>query len=432
MLVVFSESSPEELAQRLGIATWYNEFRNEDFNYCVRREIAQEILACRALQIPYVVIREPSFFKADNEEVIIDSNCELDALDPNTTLVLRINGKAVLPEKLRLFPQLNSEGQNLQVDQWPDHISHPDRFLKRAVVRMNEEFFAKSFLSGDLESPFMPFFLKTVAKSQLHHVITSPLELNGLIKSVQTVRDNFPSLAKDVRDVPGDTVVALHQFADWYCPYREAQIKGEIRVINLSEGVILSTIMQIVRESTHKGEYRAFIINGEVSSLSAYLDYDHAEVPEAISDFAQAFAEEHRHLAPSYVADFCLTDQGPVLIELNSFTYSGRYIDNDPGLLYSDLERLLGVDRSVLCEPRIAVPEKAQTDHPDPDQVAVNFGEPALALLANQAEQMCDEYGDPMETSLTQRFAKALQEHEKGLPKVGSLSHSTPPLSDLG
>lgn len=408
MLVVFSDSSREELAQHLGIATWYNEFRNEDLEYCIRRERAQEILACRALKIPYVVVAEPSFLGAEVDEPILDTNCELAALDPSTPLVLRLYADASLPEKLRVFPLLVSKGHEKQVEQWPNHVVSPEFFLKRQVIQMSQALFSSSFLSGDLVTPL---FLKSAKKSVLHHIVGSALELNGLIKTAQGIARDFPSLAGQVRNLPADQVVALHKYPDYDCPYR-GPVKGRFKVIDLSEGVIISSVMNILREPDHRGEYRAFIINGEVSSLSAYRDYDHSPVPDEVGQFAQVFAEQHRHVAPAYVADFCLTDKGPALVELNDFAYAGRYVDNDPGLLYCDLERFVGVDRSVLCDPRVPVPPKAETLRPETDDVVVDFGEPALPWALAGMDRPEPDLNQASDTALVQRFKNALVDKE--------------------
>jgi hypothetical protein len=406
MLVVFSESSREELAQSLGIVTWYNEFRNEDLEYCIRRERAQEILACRALKIPYVVIAEPSFLGQPVDNPILDTNCEIDALDPATFLVLRLRADQPLPDRLRIFPLLVPKGFEEQVNQWPNHICDPAFFLKRHVMQMSQSLFSQSFLSGDLT---LPLFLKSTRKSDLHHVVSSALELNGLIKTARTITTDFPGLAGQVRGLPANHVVALHKSPDWDCPYR-GPVKGRIKVIDLNDGVIISSVMNILREPEHKGEYRAFIVNGEVSSISAYRDYDHTPVPGEISEFAQMFADNHRHVAPAYIADFCMTDKGPALVELNGLAYAGRYIDNDPGLLYSDLERFAGSDKSVLCEPRVAVPARSETLLPESDEVVVDFGEPALAILPLQADRPSAQLHDAPESALLERFKKALAE----------------------
>lgn len=416
MLVVFSAPSQGELAQYLGIATWHNDFRNEELEYCLRRERAQEILACRALKIPYVVIAEPDLLGGDSDNPILDANCELGALSTATPLVLRLQGNAVLPERLRAFPPLVSNGHDRQVEQWPGHIASPELFLKRHVIQMSQALFSQSFLSGDLVTPL---FLKSMKKSELHHVVESQLELRGLIKTAQDVREKFPMLAGQIRGLPDDHVVAIHQRPDYECPYR-GTVRGRIKAIDLSEGVIISSVMDIVRAPDHKGEYRAFIVNGEVSSVSAYRDYDHTPVPSQITDFAQMFAEEHRHIAPAYIADFCLTTQGPVLIELNELAYSGRYIDNDPGLLYSDLERFAGVDRSVICAPRVQIPSREDTVLPETDDVVVDFGEPALALMPFGLDRPQPKVVEA-ETSLVARFEKALVDPS---PIVDNPQHS--------
>ena len=58
-------------------------------------------------------------------------------------------------------------------------------------------------------------------------------------------------------------------------------------------------------------------------------------MPKAAREFAQAFAQAQRDVLPiAYVVDVADTEAGYQVIELNQFSWSGRYLDNRPLSLY--------------------------------------------------------------------------------------------------
>jgi hypothetical protein len=81
-------------------------------------------------------------------------------------------------------------------------------------------------------------------------------------------------------------------------------------------------------------------IRNRVSSISRHLDYDtDHEIPQAVSDFAEAFVAAHTDTLPAfYVLDIAEDAQhGPVVIELNGIIASGRYEKNSFTQLLRDL-----------------------------------------------------------------------------------------------
>ena len=152
--------------------------------------------------------------------------------------------------------------------------------------------------------------------------------------------------------------MAFFQMPEWYCPYRDSMEPGRLCLFDPEEGVMFSEVLEFERHLEHKGEFRSFIVDGKVTSLSSYTDYQSYPVPEEIQKLAEEFAQQNSHLAPAYVADFGMTERGPVLIELNSLKHSGRYIGNDPVALLQAIEQHIGVvDRRFIREPLVAVPE---------------------------------------------------------------------------
>ena len=398
MLVVFQESNKDTLAQGLGIVTWYNEFRNEEYNYCVAREKAQEVLTCRELGIPYVVISKD--LMGDNR--VIDCNCDLKALPSDTTLVLRCYPGAKLPSSIDRFQKWLSPDEMRNVDQWPSTVTQADHFFKRHIMTIDRDLMAQLLQDQVLS---FPLFVKTVEKTDFHHVIFSQEELSRNLMTVEQARKAVPHKGAELEGLFGDTAVLVLKRPDWYCEYREQMIAGRISLNTLEAGLIVSDVMEIERADSHKGEYRAYFVNGQLSSISAYLDYDHAEVPAEIRHFAEAFGIANAHLAKGFVADFCLTPKGPALVEMNDFCYSGRYIDNDPAALFADIKRHFGDPVFDLVEPMIKIPTLAQTDHPDPDRVAVDFGTPT-ELLFNDDDTLSAK-GPEEPSRLMARFGRA-------------------------
>lgn len=380
MLIVFQSSSKGQLAQSLGIATWYNDYPEEDFQYCIEREKAQEILSCRALGIPYVVLSKGFF---DGE--LIDTNVEIKSLPKDTALVLRCSSSVKLPGMLAHLRRWITDAEMARVGNWPDHICQPDVYLKRFVTSMSRDLFSEIIRSGNLA---FPLFIKTLEKSNFHQIVSSARELAQHFISVENVMARYPHKGAAVEGLALDTLVRVDKKEDWYCPYRDQTIQGRVEIDTLEEGIILSDVMDLKRTSNHKGEYRGYFINGELSSISAYMDYESNEVPQRLRSFANEFGRAHGHLAKAFVADFGMTDQGPVLIELNEFGYSGRYVDNDPIALFQDLAVLFDLRGIHLIAPQVPTPGLAQTTHPavKPAESTIDFGMPSQLIFSSDDE----------------------------------------------
>lgn len=366
MLVVFEFSSVGELSEYMYVAKHANDVQNEELDYCLGREKAHEILACRDLKIPYVVLERPTFFRKEDErssgQAIIDCNVDVSALDVDTRLVYRTLSSNVDCEALKRFRPFITEEANHAVTHWPTSIKNPAKYLKREVTELSATAFNGGMRTGAFN---LPFFLKGVEKGSglsLRHVIEEQSELDALVKTAGELRRRFgqmvPITAKD------DDFVAYAQMPDWECPYRGDQ-KGRVYFFQPKEGVIISSVLKFDHKPDHKAEYRCFIVDGKVSSISTYTDYVAYPVPEMISKMACEFAADNADLAPGFVADFGVTDRGPVMIELNSFSQSGRYIGNDAFALYRDLDLLLGADRSSIKKPVVSVPTHAYDNDDD-------------------------------------------------------------------
>jgi hypothetical protein len=340
MIIIFSELSESSLGEALNVAEHHFHEVNENFDYCVKRERAKEILTLRDLGIPYVVLSSMGKRQdAEDPANVIDTNVDLNCLPNQFTVVMRTDKTVHLPSRLAAQPQLLSESQQLAVGHWPDVIHQPDVFLKRAVHMMSHAEFSQRLQAGEVPTPL---FIKGVEKGttelSLHHVFNDQADLDEMFFSVKDALVEFPHLAKgSLRDLDDNLQVIMKEGEPWYCEYRESMQRGRLHLFVPKEGLILSEVLQIEKGPTAKQEFRAFIVNGKVTSLSAYVDYESVPVPDEIRAMAEDFAKANAHIAPAFVADFGVTDRGPVLIEMNDFYRSGRYLDNDPVALYQAL-----------------------------------------------------------------------------------------------
>jgi hypothetical protein len=101
---------------------------------------------------------------------------------------------------------------------------------------------------------------------------------------------------------------------------------------------MLSEVINIRSDDLKTLEYRAFIVDGQVSSISRYVDYEETTTPDSVVSHAREFAKSFKDKLPTvYVADFAETDKGVELVELNPYENSGRYLWNDPTHLFLDV-----------------------------------------------------------------------------------------------
>lgn len=365
MLVVFEFESADSLSDFLGVAAHGDTEQNEEMDYCINREHAGEILACRALEIPYVVVTKKLSFGDKIKPVeIIDTNTDLTKMSLASQVVMRLNSVNLSHPDLDGFPRYISEVNDDVVKHWPRHLNNSDHFLRRTVVDLSKARFNEMMASGDIRTPL---FIKGVEKGSgfsLHHVLQTEDDLHAMIKPLGDLKALFADKMIFDPSAKDSDFMAFFQMPEWYCPYRDSIEPGRLCLFDPEEGVMLSDVLTFERAPEHKGEYRAFIVDGKVTSLSSYTDYVSYPVPAEIQKLAEEFAQQNTQLAPSYVADFGITERGPVLVELNSLKHSGRYIGNDPKALFHAIEQHIGVvDRRFICEPMVAVPEKlAQQD----------------------------------------------------------------------
>ena len=96
--------------------------------------------------------------------------------------------------------------------------------------------------------------------------------------------------------------------------------------------LLISEPLDLCKDDKGKLEYRVWVANQRVSSISRYLDYDtDYNIPAEIQIVAEKFIAAHKSVFPDhYCLDIGLDYwKGPVIIELNGLNPCGRYEKND-------------------------------------------------------------------------------------------------------
>jgi hypothetical protein len=113
--------------------------------------------------------------------------------------------------------------------------------------------------------------------------------------------------------------------------YNEWQVGLSLESGAGEEEIILSEWVPIVEDKFGNEEYRCFFINGELTSISRYLDYEDHYIPDDILKFADSCRIDllDKFLPNNIVIDLARTsDRGIILLEANDVMCSGRYVLN--------------------------------------------------------------------------------------------------------
>lgn len=319
--------SQDDYFAALDVAVNHFDEVDESFAYCIRRERGYEAHVLRSAQLPFIAFDECS-------GEVIDTNVDLEKVDKANARVL-LRGREGRSEVAGVQTLMSAEDDK-RVEQWPLVIQKPGYFLARDLELVRRDDFIRQFEAEELR---FPLFLKGTDKGRsnhvsLRHVFGSREDLQQML--IRDVEGYFGNNTSDTFST--DEYVLKFKQPDWYCPYRESLEKGRTTYERISYDFILSDVMNIL--SDEKGdngrlEYRCFVFDGQVTSISRYVDFKSLPVPEVVRVFAGQFADCHKQVLPvGYVVDIAETDKGLQVIELNPFGQSGRYLDNDPLPLY--------------------------------------------------------------------------------------------------
>lgn len=310
--------------QALEIATQYPDKVNEDYSYCVLRERGMEVAYCRDNKLPFVAF--------DTDMNVLDTNVLLDKIDKASwRFVLRLI--APLEDKYFGIQPLQNDLAEVSVLLWAKLGDSIAEYTKRNLAIVHSRAFSSHL--ERLKEDGKPVFIKTVDKGvrsdlTLHHIFQKP-------EDYLAFNQTNTSFLRTWGDIDSAPVTFLFKQDDWYCPYRDSIERGRQDLVAINDDFIVSDVMNIqTDESNRKVEYRCYVVNKKVVSISRYEDYDDFTIPQSVIDFAQSFAQcaGAANLPDIYVMDIAQTDKDLQLIELNPYELSGRYFGNKPELFY--------------------------------------------------------------------------------------------------
>jgi hypothetical protein len=360
VIVALEFHSHKDYLDALSIAHHSMDHVEEDMRYCLLRERGVEARILREENIPFIA------FCRETDE-ILDANVDFEKLDKATTrLFLRARSKSA---SFRGVECLLSAKDDSIVKHWPKYIVNPERFLGRSVVHTEKAAFMNAFLEDKLT---FPLFVKGDDKGpdsslSLRHVLNSKDDAQKLFVSTQSM----PKSADTRNLIPGDSHLIRFQQPDWFCPYRESLERGRVTFVGINFDFIVSDVMQIRQDNigdSGKEEYRCYVFDGNVHSISRYTDYDKTLKAERdVWAFARDFASDHTHVFPiSYVVDVARKEDGSLtVVELNPVDASGRYLHNEVRGFYTAIDLFYNAISAYAPVKIIPVPEPAVVDCDD-------------------------------------------------------------------
>ncbi len=339
------------------ILNWYKSYTSKE-NSLLRgyANFWEEIQFIQGLELPLFYAVKNSDSK-NSYDILTPSNNKLESLDEYVLFIrsdtLAYSGIISSVINLNGTP-LVSEKKSEIVETWFNYIN-PD-FLKRKIKQttLNEICDKNYKIKRAAVLDYLVdehFFMKTSEKSIFAdmHSIEKPGDLLSLIEF------NFS------RDEP----LIISQPLKFFKPYKE---------------------------------YRCWVVNDKVTSISRKDNFEFHQVPENIKDFANKFAEYHKETFPSlYVVDIAIEKtKGPLVIECNPYSSSGRFIQTDfsevlraliPNIdsQLSDLSRSIRSELNILLEKHDLI--EGQTDPNKPELVAPENPADLLKFIQSMAPE---------------------------------------------
>lgn len=232
----------------------------------------------------------------DPARVQIDSVGDAGNQFVGSSFLLRCDVRNVLPFTESLTAQgglpIVSAQEYLELAQWPDRVD--PAFTKRSVARATLEDiwdFATDRVNQEFVAPYSRdgrFFVKTEKKGEAW-MVGDGVEFPGM----------------------------LYSMACRFSPRTRLIISSPLDLVTDSQG--------------EKLEYRCFVAENNLLSISVNHYVQNEAVPAEIKAFAREFMAAHFGVWPrQYVVDIATDKElGPVVVELNALAASGRYAGND-------------------------------------------------------------------------------------------------------
>lgn len=220
----------------------------------------------------------------------------------------------------------------------------PESEVGRHVESMEQSEFLNKLEKGEIATPF---FIKSVEKGSHGNTLALIYDENTAKYLIKT--SDRPDLEKGdglglyryLSKLPDSLLTIYKESTTYFNEWHGEEDRIPATYKSVDGRVMVSPVMNILSDDIKTLEHRAFIVNGKVSSVSRYVDYEQVESPKSVIEYAQEFASRMLDILPVvYVADFAETDKGIELIEINPYENSGRYLWNDPVSLYVDVKAL--------------------------------------------------------------------------------------------
>lgn len=290
----------------------------ENFNRCMSRERAIEVAACREYGIPYYFIID---VKDKNNRIRVSGLG--DALTSFSKYLVvdsqfrpvELTGKTIF---LRTHAQDGENVMDALGEFWAKRIM-PDIIIRRAVKNW-------------FNSVKPEFLWRKVHKFKLWDLMGEDGEYSQA-KEIELLRE-FTDLNWNVFVKTSDKYTSsLKNIHSSSIGVMYDVFGYSLETMGLGTEFLVSEPMKLSKDGNGKSkEYRCYVVNGRLVSISRYHDYETLEIPEWIKWFGSAFVEEHSDIFgddASYVVDLCECDDNRIrVVEMNSIEWSGRYEGN--------------------------------------------------------------------------------------------------------
>ena len=267
---------------------------NEEWKISIDRETLTEFAFLMRIVAPYYLYlasHRQFFFKGQPVE----------SSSIQSPLLLRGHYSSVRTARKRMHPELqyNCQKSENTIYQWVSHLtaSMHDQFIKRplAVVTFGD---VRSELAG----------MRGAFSNQDDRVF---------LRTQREYRTGFRFICRTKPD-------GSRGWWEWS------------DIVDVTEPCIVSGLV----EFDSKRKYRCYVIDGVVSSVSRFTDYEFESCEERAFCFSQNFVDEfcQTDFPATFVMDIAeTTDRGWVVLELHPLGSSARYVNNRFDAMVSDL-----------------------------------------------------------------------------------------------
>lgn len=358
MIVLFEFYSRDDYLNSLRIATHAYDVVNEDYDYCVQRERGHEVKYCWENSIPFIAYR---FVESQDEMDVLDSNFDVDAAIRTTQVVVFRKKNKDQPLVSSLWHVMERNFTEKQLT-WPLHVA--PELLGRNVEYVPHGDFAKRLKENALE---LPRFIKTATKSPLGNTLHKVIADDDL----PLFNPQFDGKIFD-RKHEDSQVSFLFKGELYLNPYLGEYVRSHDMCHSLIGDFILSDVLTINQDEHGRTlEYRCYVVDSKVVSISRYEDFAAPAVPTNIRLAAERMARQIKDtFGHWYVMDIADTTNGIVVLEINPPANSGAYQHNSPAALFPALRE---VSMAMLFDAGAEPPKVEPSRFPKPELPPIKY-----------------------------------------------------------